>query len=484
MTFKVSFPDNWPEKMPKHEALADNAQALGKKGKTILTTYDDAVAQWQGLPAAVTVEGDEKLFMAFTTNVAPYADTINTSLNETKKALKEFSTGVETFKPRWENLKSEVADYNALDAEPGDDDDKVAGTSYRTTSDSIDLNRRLIEARDDYVALVQTCVIGIQNADPSRDPIWKDSGLKGFLDGTKTHWNRARKALQVGAGFNGYDGKVGFKFNADSPAPTSITEVMRGRIPKWLPEDVKTKLEGYLPENPARYQLAPDGSVMRYPNGTPIPAFVAWSDRFRRSSVGQLMKNKLNWRLRGVTDATGTKTRIQLNTNIRMPGWAQRGSSGLRKLEGAVKKIEGNKYVKGAGKVLGVVDAVGGYVDGYTEGYNNSLRDNPDWTPEQHEQEARTSSAVRGTTEVVTKVAFSAGGRALGTALGGPVGGFVGGIVGDYVGGKVAPHVADVVDAFRTGGLSGGVDEIKEKGEAVVEGVKDLAKKADPRSWF
>ncbi|GHC99259.1 hypothetical protein [Zhihengliuella salsuginis] len=484
MTYVVHFPYNWPEKMPKHSQLTDDAQKLGKTGEDILTAYDDAATQWGGLPSALTVEGDEKLFMAFTTNVAPYADTVNTSLTETKKALKDFAGEVEGFKPRWQNLKSEVATYNALEAEPDVDADKVDGVSYRTYTESNDLSQRLMEARDDYVAMVGRCVTAIENADPSLDPLYTNSGLKGFLEGTKKQWNRARTTLQVGAGFNGHDGKIGFKFNADSPVPTSITEVMRGRIPKWLPEDVKTKLESYLPENPARYQVAPDGSVMRYANGDPIPAFVSWSDRFRRSSVGQLMKDKFNWRLRGVTDATGTKTRFQLNTNIRMPGWAQRGSRGLRKVEGAVKKIEGNKYVKGAGKVFGVAEAIGGYADGYAEGYNNSLRDHPDRTPGEHQREAATSSAVRGTTEVVTQVAFGVGGRAIGTAIGGPVGGFVGGIVGDYVGGKVAPHAADIVDAFRTGGWEGGVDEIKEKGEAFVDGAKDLAKKADPRNWF
>ncbi|GAB3753098.1 hypothetical protein GCM10027591_01380 [Zhihengliuella somnathii] len=504
MTYIVEFPSGWPEKLPNSDDLGTAAEDLGKKGKKLTEVYDATVTQWGALPSSLTVKNDQHLFEAFTVNVAPYADTVNTSLSDTKTALKDFASGVEEFKTRWTSLKEEVATYNALDAQPVDVEDRVDGTSYRTFSDSYDLSQRLITARDDYKTLVDTCVDAIKAADPSMDPVWTDSGTKAFIDGVKNQWNVARTTLdQIGA-FRDMDGKLNFKFSTEGGQPTSVSEVLRGKFPDWLPEGVQEKLDQYLPDNPERFKRLPDGTIARYANGDPIPAYSTWSQGLRPMS--EWFKDKFpgktpGWldemRVRGMIDPTGANVGL-VSTGFTMPGWLKGGSDRARKVTDLLDKAGKNPVVRNAGRVLGVADFGLTYYDSYTENYNETLRENPDWTPEQVRNEAVTSAAIVGTAENAGKIAGAVVGRGAGAAIGqaiipipgvgAAVGGFVGGIIGEQVGGFVGKHVGEFINDWRTDGFSGAVDGVKDKVSDAVDSVKDtaskVASKLNPGNWF
>lgn len=504
MTFIVAFPSDWPEELPSHDDLATAAEDLGKKGKKPVDVYDDTVTKWSALPQSLTVKNDHQLFEAFTVNVAPYADTVNTSLGDTKTALKDFAKGVEDFKPRWTALKEEVKTYNALDAEPVDAEERVEGTSYRTYADSADLNQRLITARDDYKSLVQVCVDSIRAADPSQDPVWQGSSPREFIDGVKQHWNAARLTLnQIGA-FRDLDGKLNYKFKLGGDQPTSVSEVLRGKFPQWLPERVHDKLKQYLPDNPARFKRLPDGTIARYANGDPIPAYSTWSEGLRPMS--NWFKDKFpgktpGWledmRVRGMIDPTGANVGL-VSTGLTMPGWLKGGSDRARKVTDFLDKANKNPWVRTGGKLLGAADFGLTYYDSYTENYNETLREHPDWTPDQVRDEALTSAAIVGTAENTGKVAGALVGRGAGAAIGqaiipipgvgAAVGGFVGGIIGEQVGGFVGKHVGEFINDWRTDGLSGAVDGVKDKVSDAVDNVKDtaskVASKLNPGNWF
>ncbi|MEE1621831.1 hypothetical protein ACQ3I4_09580 [Zafaria sp. Z1313] len=416
-----------------------------------------------------------KIHNAVAENVIPYADLVQASVSDLETAFGTFASRLSEFKPKWEDIKQRVADYNALEAQPTDPEDREDGTSYRTAYKTSTLQQEVDSAADDYKGYVDACVEAIENADPSADPEWAGSNVNQFITGVKSHWSNARGVMQNIGGFRSVDGKVGFRWSYTNPAPKNISQFLNGKAPWWLPEEAQKRWKATFPHTKSYTSFGLDGVMERlklkglYNNADPN------FDSFK-----------------GIISADGQKVALYFGAGgTTMPGWADKATKKMRawdaKLTKGLESLQKNKWVKGGGGALAVLDTVSTYKDSYSTAYNDSLRENPGFSPEEHRKEAVTSAAITGTAETAGKVAGGIAGRAAGAAVGqalipipgvgAAVGGFVGGIVGEKVGGFLGKEVGNFINDWRKDGAKEALGNL---GDRAKDGAKKVLGKLNP----
>lgn len=469
----VTFPSHWPEKVGDGSTLSTAATDLAKPGKTIRTAVEGAGKTWGRLEGNLDFADCGKVKTAITDSVVPYADLVQSSISDLEKAFGTLAGHLETFKPKWTDLKKEVSTYNNLKSQPSDEDDREDGVDYRTPGKTADLQRRVNNAADEYKSYIDDCVKAIDKADPSSDPTWAGSDANAFIAGAKKHWTEGRKAIQAMAAFRSVDGKVGFRWSMTNPAPKNLSQYLNGKVPWWMPEEARKRWLDKFPEGKSGVSYGTGSLVDKlklrgyFNNADPN------MDSFKGTIAADGQKLSLYY------GAAGTK----------MPGWADKASKKLHafdhKLTKGLESLGKNKWVKGGGAALAVLDTVSTYKSSYANAYNETMREHPDWSEDKIKKEAVTSAAIEGTGENVGKVAGGMAGRAVGAAagaalipvIGGPIGGFVGGIIGEKVGGFIGKEVGSFINDWRQEGFGGAVDNVKDK---AVDTVKNIGSALNP----
>jgi len=473
VTDVVLFPPDWPEKVGDGTALSTAATDLGKPGQTIRTTVEETGKTWGRLEGNMDFPDSGTVKSAIADNVVPYADLVQSSLSDLEKAFGTLAGQLETFKPKWTSLKKEVKAYNLLRSQPSDEDDREEGVEYRTPGKAADLQRRVDNAASEYKGYIDDCVKAIGNADPSADPSWAGSGTTAFIAGAKKHWSNSRKAIQGMGAFRSVDGKVGFRWSMTNPAPKNLSQYLNGKAPWWMPEEAKQRWKTAFPEGKSSVSYG-TGSLM---DKLKLRGYFNNADPNMDSFKGTIAAD--GHKLSLYFGAAGTK----------MPGWADNATKKLRAFDQKITKgldtLAKNKWVKGGGAALAILDTVSTYKSSYATAYNETLREHPDWSEDQVKNEAVTSAAIEGTAENVGKVAGGMAGRAVGAAagaalipvIGGPIGGFVGGIIGEKVGGFIGKEVGSFINDWRQEGFGGAVDNVKDK---AVDTVKNIGSALNP----
>lgn len=469
----VIFPAHWPEKVGDGAALSTAATDLGKRAQTVRSAVENTGKTWNGLEGNMDFPASGTVKSAIADNVVPYADLVQSSLSDLEKAFGSLAGQLESFKPTWKKLKEEVKTYNALTSQPSDEDDRQNGVEYRTSGKAADLQLRVNNAADEYVGYIDDCVNAIDKADPSSDPTWAGSGTTAFIASAKKYWSNSRKAVQGMGAFRSVDGKVGFRWSMTNPAPKNLSQYLNGKAPWWMPEEAK-----------ARWKA-------KFPAGTSHTTFGVGSlvDKLKLKGFFNNADPNMD-SFKGIIAADGQKLSLYFGAaGTKMPGWADNATKKLRafdqKLTKNLKSLSKNKWVKGGGAALVVLDTVSTYKGSYATAYNETLREHPDWPEDKVKTEAVTSAAIIGTSETAGKLAGGMAGRAAGAALGaafipvigGPIGGFVGGIIGEKVGGFIGKEVGTFINDWRQEGFGDAVDKVKDK---AVDTVKDVASKLNP----
>ncbi|WP_372698989.1 hypothetical protein [Arthrobacter sp. JSM 101049] len=398
-----------------------------------------------------------------TTVMSPYVDAVGTVTDDTATALEDFSSAISNLKGRYDAVKEQASQHNALEGEDRPDD-------YWTTNGEI--QREINAVSRLYDDAVETCADKISKLNPLVADLTKPAGTVNGLSG---HTKNALASLGLaGSSLEFRDRKIFFTYNSEAnlfkeksnPGRFSIQErtLKRLGVPNSYIERLADSQKATDPERVSKN--AGKEMLHRLDSKSPLGALAAkypWLKNTKYSVHGRKVELKTQ-----LTRGGGT------------PG--RHAAPGPARLPKALDKV--NKFANGpAGKVLSVVGAGATFTGTYTEGYNDSLIRNPDMTPAQHQAEAAKDAAVVTASEQVGSMVGTAVGRGAGAALGqavipipgvgAAIGGFVGGMAGGWLGGIVGGAVGSTINDIRHG-------DIGSVGEAVGGTLKDIGSSLNP----
>lgn len=191
-----------PERLPTPGTIGNGASALRGAAKNLRGHYDDALNSWHTLAGHYTAPEQHELLAAPGEKVEPLVTLHGEILEGAASGLEAFAEDIESLRPRYDAVKSQVATFNTATETQGDD----ADASARLGAQRTDLAAEIAAVARLYDNAVEACVATLGRLDPTL-PQSGGGGWFGALStgsaaiGTVKGWaGRAKSFSSVVAG--------------------------------------------------------------------------------------------------------------------------------------------------------------------------------------------------------------------------------------------------------------------------------------------